>query len=399
MKINTDKKKIDEILSRGISEVINKNNLKKKLLSGEKLNIKLGIDPTSPNIHLGRAVLLLKLRDFQELGHNVVLLMGDSTGVIGDTSDKDSERPMLSKSVVKNNMKTYFKQAGKLINMGKARKAYNSKWLNRLGYNEIGEHADLFSVSDFISRDNIKKRLTRGKRVSLREVLYPLMQGYDSVVLKADVEIGGTDQRFNLLAGRTMQQHFKQQPQDILMVDLINGLDGRKMSSSWGNTINIFDKPEEMYGKIMSGDDDIIIPYFISCTRIPIKEINNIEKKLKNNKINPRDIKMELAREIVSIYHNKKKALEAEEYFIKTFQKKEIPKKIKETKVKKGSILSEVLVSANIIKSKNEFKRLIEGSAITKIKTNEKIKDIYYKIDKNIILKIGKKRFIKIKVY
>jgi tyrosyl-tRNA synthetase len=398
MKIDTNEKKIDELLSRGVNEVINKNDLKKKLLSGKRLNIKFGIDPTSTNIHIGRAVLLLKLRDFQKLGHRIILLVGDSTGVIGDTSDKDSERPMLSKKIISENMKSYFKQAGKIIDISKTKKVYNSKWLNKLGYNEIGEHADLFSVSDFISRDNIKKRLNSGKRVSLRELLYPLMQGYDSVVLEADIEIGGTDQRFNLLAGRTMQEHFKQKPQDIIMTELLIGLDGRKMSSSWGNTINILDKPDDMYGKIMSGGDDIIIPYFTLCTRVPLDKIKKTERQLKSGDLKYRDVKMELAKEIVSIYYNKNKAEKAEINFIDTFQKKVIPKDINKIKVNIGDELMSVLVKESIVSSKSEFRRLVAGGAISNMENKEKIIDVNYKINKQIIIKIGKKNFIKIEV-
>jgi len=247
--IDTNPKKIDEILTRGVSEVIDKENLKKRLLSGKRLCIKLGIDPTSPHIHIGRAVVLLKLKDFQDLGHKIVFIVGDSTGVIGDTSDKESERPMLSHKEVVQNAQSYIKQMGKVLNLKNVETHYNSEWLLKLNYNDIGAQADYFSVSDFIARENIKKRLHEGKRVSLREVLYPLMQGYDSVAIKADVELGGTDQRFNLLAGRKLQPHFNQTPQDILMVNLIMGTDGRKMSSSWGNTINITDEAEDMYGK------------------------------------------------------------------------------------------------------------------------------------------------------
>ena len=194
MKVSTDEKKIKELLERGVEELIVKESLEKKLRSGKKLRIKLGIDPTSPNIHIGRAVPLLKLRDFQELGHQVVFIVGDFTGVIGDTSDKDSERPMLSKKIIKENMKDYTKQAGKILDLSKCEIRFNSEWLKKLNYEEIGEQADVFSLSDFISRDNIKRRLDKGTRVSLREVLYPLMQGYDSVAVKADVELGGTDQ-------------------------------------------------------------------------------------------------------------------------------------------------------------------------------------------------------------
>lgn len=196
------------------------------------------------------------------LGHNIILILGDFTGVIGDTSDKDSERPMLKNEQVKKNMESYIQQAGKIINLDECEIHYNSEWLGKLSYNELCEQADVFSLSDFISRENIKKRLDAGKRVSLRELLYPLMQGYDSVAIKADVEIGGTDQRFNLLAGRELQRHYGQEPQDIITNPLIEGLDGRKMSSSWGNTVNLFDSPNDMYGKIMSLKDEFIIKYF-----------------------------------------------------------------------------------------------------------------------------------------
>src|SRR3990167_1107943 len=221
MCISTDQKKINELLSRGVDEVIDKGDLLAKLQSGKELRVKLGIDPTSPNIHLGRAVPLLKLRDFQELGHKVVLIIGDFTGVIGDTSDKESERPMLDAKTIKENMKTYVQQAGKILDMKKCEVKYNSQWLKKLNYHDFNELAELFSVHEFNARENIKKRLDAGKRVSLREMIYPLMQGYDSVAVKADVELGGTDQRFNLLAGRDIQKYYKQEPQDIVTNPLI----------------------------------------------------------------------------------------------------------------------------------------------------------------------------------
>src|SRR3989344_4782534 len=199
-----DERKIEELLSRGVEEVIEKSSLEKKLKSGKVLRVKLGIDPTSPKLHLGRSIPLLKMRDFQELGHQLVFIVGDFTGVIGDTSDKDSERPMLSPEQIRKNMKDYVKQASRVIDIRKSEVHYNSKWLKKLTYDKIGEQADQFSLAEFNARENIKKRLAEGKRVSLREVLYPLMQGYDSVAIKADVEIGGTDQRFNLLAGRQL---------------------------------------------------------------------------------------------------------------------------------------------------------------------------------------------------
>jgi len=224
---------IEELLTRGVAEVIDKEHLRKRLLSGEKLRIKLGIDPTSPNIHIGRAVLLLKLRDFQNLGHKIIFIVGDFTGQIGDTSDKDSERPMLLQEQVVSNMQNYLEQAFKILDREKTETHYNSEWLSKIDLLELGKMASVFSLHEFASREVIARRLSTGKRVSFHEMLYPLFQGYDSIAVKADVEIGGTDQRFNLLAGRTLQPKYDQEPQDVLMTNLILGTDGRKMSSSW----------------------------------------------------------------------------------------------------------------------------------------------------------------------
>lgn len=228
----TKDEKIQNLLQKGVVEIIHKDHLLKALKSGKKLRVKLGIDPTSPNIHIGRAVVLWKLRAFQELGHQVVFIVGDFTGQIGDTSDKDAERPMLSEAEIKKNLKTYFEQAYKILDKKKTEVHYNSTWLKGLGFAEIGRLANMFGLHEFSSRENIAKRMNAGKRVSLRELLYPLMQGYDSVAVKADVELGGTDQRFNVLAGRAIQEGYGMKPQDILITQLIEGTDGRKMSSS-----------------------------------------------------------------------------------------------------------------------------------------------------------------------
>ena len=325
-KIDTNPEKIAELLTRGVAEVISQEDLEKKLQSGKQLRIKLGIDPTSPNIHLGRSVPLLKLKDFQDLGHKIVFIIGDFTGVIGDTSDKDSERPMLTADVVKKNLKSYIAQASKIIDIKKTEIHYNSAWLKKLTYAEIGTQADAFSLHEFITRENIAKRLDQGKRISLRELLYPLMQGFDSVKIKSDVEIGGTDQKFNILAGRQLQKVYGQEPQNVMTNPIIEGLDGRKMSSSYGNTVNLFDVPNDMFGKIMSVKDEFIITYFILATRIPLEEIKKYENQLQDG-INPRDIKLKLAFEITKMYHNEKLAQQAQNYWISTFSKKEIPRK------------------------------------------------------------------------
>jgi len=390
--INTSLQKINELLSRGIDEVIDKDNLTRKLKSGKQLRVKLGIDPTSPNIHVGRAVPLFKLRDFQELGHKIVLIIGDFTGVIGDTSDKDSERPMLTEKEVKQNLKSYIQQAEKVIDIEKCEVHYNSEWLSKLDYHQIGKQADVFSLNEFISRENIKKRLDGGRRISLRELLYPLMQGYDSVAIKADVEIGGTDQRFNLLAGRELQRHYKQKPQDIITNPLIEGLDGRKMSSSWGNTINLFDSANEMFGKIMSLQDELIIKYFILTTRVDLSKIEIFKKELEAGG-NPRDYKMKLAFEIVRFYHSEDDAQKAQEYFVKTFSKKEIPDDIAEIKPTDYNILT-VLLESNLCSTKSEARRLVDQNGV---KINEKtVSDLKFIVKSGDIIQKGKRFFVRI---
>ncbi len=397
--INTDPQKIHELLTRGVDEVIDFDELKKKLESGVQLRVKLGSDPTSPNLHLGRSVPILKLRDFQELGHQIVFVAGDFTGIIGDTSDKDAERPMLTREIIEQNVKTYKDQVAKILDISKVEFRFNSEWLGKLTYHEIGEQANIFSINQFIQRDNIKKRLDEGKRVSLREVLYPLMQGYDSVELRADVELGGTDQRFNLLAGRTMQPHYNQVPQNIITNPLIEGLDGRKMSSSWGNTINFSDAPTEMYGKIMSMHDDFLVRYFTYFTRIPLSEIADIETQLHKGE-NPKTIKMRLARALVTMYHSLDDAEKAQTSWEQTFSEGGIPADTKTITVKIKFPLVDLLIQEGLVKSKTEFRTLVEEGAIKfygKVE-ERKIIDPASLISEDGALRIGKKRFIKIKV-
>lgn len=400
--INSDTNKIEELLNRGVEEVIDKESLRKKLLSGKKLRIKLGIDPTSPNIHLGRTIPLLKLRDFQELGHKVVLIIGDFTGVIGDTSDKDAERPMLDTKVIKENMKNYAKQAGKIIDIKKCEVRHNSEWLKKLNYHEIGRQADNFSLNEFISRENIRKRLEQGKRISLRELMYPLLQGYDSVAVKADVEIGGTDQRFNLLAGRKLQRYYKQEPQDIITNPLIEGLDGRKMSSSWGNTINLLDSANEMFGKIMSLKDEYIIRYFSLATRVDSGEIARYANLLACGE-NPRNIKAKLGFEIVKIFHGQAQATRAQQEFDRIFKNKEAPDEIEtfETNKKTYPVL-DLLCDTGLAGSRNEARRLVEGSGVCVVESGKerKISDWSEGLNlaSDMVIRAGKRKFVKIKI-
>ncbi len=392
MENNLKDTSLEELLTRGVEEIIDYSNLEKKLKSGKKLRVKLGIDPTSSNIHLGRSIPLLKLRDFQKLGHQIIFVVGDFTALIGDTSDKESERPMLSEEAVKNNLKNYIKQVAKIIDIEKTEIIYNSKALKKLGYLEIGQQADAFSLNEFISRENISKRLKAGKRVSLRELLYPLMQGYDSVMIKADVEIGGSDQRFNILAGRDLQRLYSQEPQDIITNPLIEGLDGRKMSSSFGNSVNLFDPPREMFGKIMSLKDEFIIKYFVLLTRVDMKLIKGYEKELKAG-ANPRDHKLKLAHEIVRFYHSEKKADSEKEYFIKTFSKKETPNDIKKISPDDYSLIS-ILVNNSLVVSNSEAKRVIEQGGV---KINGLVvKDVKQIVLPGSIIQKGKINFLEI---
>lgn len=391
MHISTDAQKINELLTRGVDEVIHGDSLRKKLESGKQLRVKLGIDPTSPNVHLGRSVPLLKLRDFQELGHQIVFIVGDFTGMIGDTSDKESERPMLTREEIDTNKKTYYEQIAKILDIDKVEFRYNSEWLEKLTYREICEHANQFSVAEFIARDNIKRRLDEGKRVSLRETLYPLLQGYDSVAVKADVEIGGTDQRFNLLAGRVLQVHFGQEPQEIITNPLVNGLDGRKMSSSWGNTITLTMGAHDMYGKVMSMADAEIITFFMMFTRVPVSEVAVMAEELVKG-VNPRDIKMRLAHTIVQMYHGDEAAADAEQAFIDTFQKGNVPEDVLEI----TAPYIDALITHEVIMSKSELRRLLDAGGVRHAETGEKYTDIPETIHDAVVLRIGKRRFVKL---
>ncbi len=386
--------KIDEILTRGVEEVIERKHLEAKLRGKKKLRIKLGIDPTAKKIHIGRAVVLWKLRAMQDLGHKIIIIIGDFTGLIGDASDKDSERPMLEAKTVKENMKGYVAQIGKILEMKKVELQYNSKWLKKLGYLEIAEQADQFSLHEFVARENIARRIKEGKRVGLREVLYPLMQGYDSVAIKADLEVGGTDQRFNLLAGRTLQKHYRQEPQDVMTFSLLEGTDGRKMSSAWGNVINIDDAPEEMFGKVMSILDELIVKYFMLCTLYPLDKVKAMESGIKFGSINPRDAKVLLGKEILKLYHGEEAAQRAAEEFDRVHKNKEMPEEMPEFKLA-GEELIKILVEAKMAKSGSEAKRLVDQGGV---KVNgETAKDYKLKVPSGAVVQAGKRKFAKIK--
>ncbi|MBI3984628.1 MAG: tyrosine--tRNA ligase [Candidatus Levybacteria bacterium] len=388
-------KQVEEILTRGVANIIpNKNMLAGKLMSGKKLNIYLGIDPTSTKIHLGHAVVLRKLNQFALLGQNVTFLIGDFTALIGDTSDKDSERPALTIEEIEENFKTYKKQAEKILDFNKVKVRYNSEWLKKLNFVDILKLTQHFSVGDFVGRELIKKRLTDGKRVGLHEFLYPVMQGYDSYFMDTDLQIGGTDQTFNMQAGRALIRDLKEKESFVLTTVILEGTDTRKMSKSWGNAIWLDDKPFDIYRKVMAINDDLILNYLMLATNFSLEEVGRFEKRLKS-KENPRDIKKELAFEIVKELVDEKSAKKAKEEFEKTVQNKEVPQNLHTITVRRDMTASEVLVNANFSQSKSEAKRLIEQGGVTV--NDKKITDQNQVLEEGI-LKVGKKRFVKLVV-
>ena len=390
--------KIEELLTRGVANIIpSKEELEKKLRSGKKLNVYLGIDPTATKIHLGNAVPLRKLQKFSELGHNVTFLIGDFTALIGDTSDKDSERPVLTKEQIEENFKTYKKQAEKILDFSKIKVRYNSEWLGKLTFRDVVNLAQQFSFGDFAARELIKKRLLSGKHVGLHEGLYPAMQGYDSYFMDTDIQIGGTDQTFNMQAGRILQKNWRKKESFILANEFLPGTDGRKMSKTWNNAIWLEDKPSDMYAKIMAINDDLIIQYFILATDMPMSAIEKIAKELKNGG-NPISAKKELARQIVKELHGKKEAEDAENNFEKTVQKKEAPEKMKIHVLKNSEEkLVDILVETKLASSKSDAQRLVEqkGVSIDGAKATNPNEVIKLKNEK--IIKVGKHRFVKIK--
>ncbi len=395
-KVDTNPEKIERLLTRNVEEIFIKENLRKQLLSGRRLKIKLGFDPTGSKIHIGRAIVLRKLREFQDLGHEIIFLVGDFTARIGDPSDKLEKRPMLDSKKIKENLKDYKRQVGKIIDLKKVRFVYNNDWLSKLKFDEIVNLAESFTVSQMTSRRNFKDRLDKGEEVSLREFLYPLMQGYDSYELDADVELGGFDQLFNLKAGRIIQKHYGMREQDILSTVMLEGTDGRKMSTSWGNVINTIDEPNDMYGKVMSVRDDLIVKYMRACTDMTDVEITQVEADLSKG-LNPRDAKMRLGRELVTMYHSKDASEKAEQNFISTFQKKEgAPEDTKEVKVSSGVALVDVVIAEGVAPSKSEWRRLLDSGAVSNVETGEKITDPNFKVTSSITIKAGKKRFLKI---
>ncbi|WP_114457331.1 MULTISPECIES: tyrosine--tRNA ligase [unclassified Halanaerobium] len=398
-----------EILKRGVSDLISEEELKEKLIEAEKeerpLKVKLGLDPTAPDIHLGHTVVLRKLKQFQDLGHEVYLIIGDFTGMIGDPSGKSETRKQLTREEVVENARTYKEQFSKVLDRDKTKLVFNGDWLGELNFADVLELSSKYTVARMLERDDFSKRYQQEKPIGIHEFFYPLMQGYDSVAINADVELGGTDQRFNLLVGRNLQKEYGQKPQVVIMMPLLEGLDGvNKMSKSLGNYIGIYDKPSDMYGKIMSIPDDLILRYFELLTDVSSEKLAEIKEKLNQDNFNPMSFKKELAYMIVKEYHDKDAAENAAAEFENVFSKGNLPEDIPVIEIDSSDLedgelwIVKLVAATGLVDSNSQARRMIKQGAVTiddkkyeKINLNIKVKD-------GMIIQIGKRRFAKIRL-
>ncbi|RAK06690.1 tyrosyl-tRNA synthetase [Halanaerobium saccharolyticum] len=398
-----------KILKRGISDLISEEDLKEKLVEAEKegrpLKVKLGLDPSAPDIHLGHTVVLRKLKQFQDLGHEVYLIIGDFTGMIGDPTGKSETRNQLTREEVLENARTYQEQFSKVLDPEKTRVVFNGDWLSEMDFADVLELSAHYTVARMLERDDFSKRYNSGKPIGIHEFFYPLMQGYDSVAIEADVELGGTDQRFNLLVGRKLQQEYGQDAQVVLMMPLLEGLDGvNKMSKSLNNYIGVYDQPADMFGKVMSIPDDMILRYFELLTDVSIERLNEMKEKLDRDDFNPMELKKELAHEIVTEYHSEEDAVEARQEFESVFSKGNLPEdipviEISESDLENGELWIVKLVAATgLVDSNSQARRMIKQGAVSiNDEKYEKI-NLDIEVEDGMIIQIGKRRFAKIKL-
>ncbi|MCL6448365.1 MAG: tyrosine--tRNA ligase [Armatimonadetes bacterium] len=404
-----DAEKQLEVIKRGTVEIIPEDELvqkiKRSITAGKPLRIKLGLDPTAPDIHLGHTVVLQKMRQFQQLGHEVIIILGDFTARIGDPTGRSETRPQLSEEEIQANARTYERQIYKILDPDKTKLVFNSQWLAPLNFAQVIQLAAKYTVARMLERDDFSRRFHEGLPISIHEFFYPLMQGYDSVALGADVEVGGTDQKFNLLMGRTLQKEYGQEPQVALTMPILEGLDGvQKMSKSLGNYIGIDEPPGEMYGKTMSIPDGLMLRYFELVTPVPLEDLREISAGLTEGRLHPRDVKMRLAREIVAFYHGEQAAREAEREFIRVFRQHELPEEMAEFTVtsqmlENGSIwLPKLMLLTGLAPSTSEGRRLIQQGAV-KV-DGLKINDPAYNLvpADGMVIRSGKRRFVRLKV-
>ena len=398
-------KTLDEqwsLISLGVEEILPEDELKVKLrksISSETpLNVKLGCDPSRADLHVGHGVVLRKLRHFQDLGHQAILVIGDFTAMIGDPSGRNKTRPQLSLSEAKVNAQSYIDQAEKILNIDTLKIVFNSTWLNSMNFSDVIRLASHYTVARMLERDDFTKRYQSEIPISIHEFMYPLAQGMDSVELKADIELGGTDQKFNLLVGRDLQREYDQDPQVIITCPLLEGTDGvEKMSKSYGNDISLNDSPEDMYGKSMSISDEMILKYFILAADANQETIAEVKQQLNDPQVNPRDVKRSLGRGLVKLYYGQEASVNAEKHFDKVIVNKDIPDIIEEFSLDRNIQLLDLIVTNNLTKSKSEARRMIEQGAVRI--DGEKVDDInrLIKTGEKFILKVGKRKFLSIK--
>ncbi len=396
-----------EIIKRGTAEIISEEELLKKLRraeeTGKPLKVKAGFDPTAPDLHVGSAVVLRKMKHFQDLGHEVIFLIGDFTGLIGDPSGKTKTRKQLSREEVNENAKTYQKQIYKILDRDRTRIEFNSSWCDKMMFEDVIALTSRYTVARLLERDDFANRMAKNQPISVLELLYPLVQGYDSVALEADVELGGTDQTFNLLVGRTIQREYGQEPQVIITMPILEGLDGvQKMSKSLGNHIGISEPPEEMYGKTMSVADKLMWKYFELGTEVPRIEIERLTALVDSGKMHPKEAKQRLAREIVALYHGQEAAHAAQERFEKVFARKELPDEMPNLVVKKGDMnngkvwVVKLLVQAGFAGSNGEARRLIQQGGIRINQEEITVDDCDVAVKEGDVLQAGRRRFARI---
>jgi tyrosyl-tRNA synthetase len=390
-----------EVIRRGADEVLVEDELVERLSKGEPLRIKAGFDPTAPDLHLGHTVLINKLRQFQELGHEVIFLIGDFTGMIGDPSGRNATRPALTTDQITENASTYQEQIFKILDRDRTRIAFNSEWMGKFSAADLIRLASRHTVARMLERDDFKKRMAANKSIAIHEFLYPLVQGYDSVALKADVELGGTDQKFNLLVGRQLQQAYEQKPQIVITMPLLEGLDGvNKMSKSLDNTIGITDEPTEMFGKLMSVSDELMWRYFVLLSFKSGAEIDKLQRQAADG-ANPRDIKYELAGELVARFHGEKAAVEAKAAFIERFKDNKIPDEMPELTVQSRDgrlALANLLCDASLVSSASDGRRMIKQGAVRI--DGERIEDATREISSGTthVYQVGKRKFARVKL-
>ena len=391
-----------ELISRGAEEILPEKELREKLEKSRKsetpLIVKLGCDPSRPDLHVGHGVVLRKLRHFQDLGHQAILVIGDFTAMIGDPSGRNKTRPQLTLEEAKANAESYIEQAVHILNSESIKIVYNSTWLNEMRFSDVIRLSSHYTVARMIERDDFTKRYQSEIPISIHEFMYPLAQGMDSVELKADVELGGTDQKFNLLVGRDLQREYDQAPQAIITLPLLEGTDGvEKMSKSYGNDIGLTDSPEDMYGKSMSISDEMIEKYFVLAADADADTVLKVQKQLQDSSVNPRDIKRELARAIVALYHGSEAAQSAEIHFDQVVVNKDIPDEMDEVALTDDAPLVDIITIEGLTKSKGDARRMIKQGAV-RIE-GKKISDIKFILSKGneVVIKVGKRKFLRVK--